>query len=609
MPARNVILKGINILDEPVCDLILSKLESYQGAYPLSVADRWRFMDRITTALLNDFSKEHEIANLDEAKRFEHFAAFLAVSRHYAETFDTADVVVGNGDAGLDAIGIIVNGTVVTEVDTIEELAKHNNYLDVTFVFVQAERSASFDGSRIGTFGFGVTDFFNPTPKLKRNDDVQAAAEIMSAIYDRSAKFTRGNPVCRLYYVTTGKWVGDTNLEARRQAAIGDLRGLGIFRDIDLVPVDAEHIHRLYLQTKNAIQREFTFADRTTVPDIEGVTEAYIGLLPASQFVSILRDDDGEITKSIFYDNVRDWQDYNPVNTEIRDTLLAPGKARFALMNNGITIIAKSLQTTGDKFKMEDFQIVNGCQTSHVLFDQKDKIDDTVKIPLRLICTQDETIIKNIIRATNRQTEVKVEQFLAADDFQKKLEEYFKTFSNGKRLYYERRSRQYADQSIEKTRIVTPSNLIKAYAAMFLEQPHRTTRNYAALRESVGREIFAPKERPEAYYLSAFAAYRLEFYFRNGKLEPKYKPARYQFLLAVRLAASSERPPKSSENSIEKYCDPILETLWDADKAEELFAKAKETVEAAAKQSPQGKFSDIVRTEPFTTKVKSLLAN
>jgi hypothetical protein len=122
------------------------------------------------------------------------------------------------------------------------------------------------------------------------------------------------------------------------------------------------------------------------VPEIAGVTQAYIGLLPASQFISILRDEDGEITKSIFYDNVHDWQDYNPVNTEIRATLASPAKAGFALMNNSITIIAKSLQTTGDKFNMEDFQIVNGCQTSHVLFDQRDQLDDSVKIPLRLIC-------------------------------------------------------------------------------------------------------------------------------------------------------------------------------------------------------------------------------
>jgi AIPR protein len=338
------------------------------------------------------------------------------------------------------------------------------------------------------------------------------------------------------------------------------------------------------------------------VPEIAGVSQAYIGLLPASQFISILRDEDGEITKSIFYDNVRDWQDYNPVNSEIRATLGSPAKAGFALMNNGITIIAKSLQTTGDKFNMEDFQIVNGCQTSHVLFDQREQLDDSVKIPLRLICTQDEALIKDIIRATNRQTEVKVEQFLAADDFQKKLEEYFKSFPNGKRLYYERRSRQYADQNIEQTRIVTVPNLVKAYAAMFLELPHRTVRGYATLRESVGKDSFVPGQRLEPYYLSAFAAYRLEFYFRNLRLDPKYKLARYQLLLALRLAATPERPPRPNENAMEKYCEPILEQLWDLDKSDGLLAKATDVI---AKVSG-GQFErDVLHSEPFTKNVRA----
>jgi hypothetical protein len=405
-----------------------------------------------------------------------------------------------------------------------------------------------------------------------------------------------------LYYVNTGKWTGDANLEARRQHVVNDLKDQGIFRGVDFVPVDADLLQKFYLQTKNAVQREFIFADRTTVPEIAGVTQAYIGLLPASQFISILRDEDGEITKSIFYDNVRDWQDYNPVNSEIRATLGSPAKAGFALMNNGITIIAKSLQTTGDKFNMEDFQIVNGCQTSHVLFDQRAQLNDSVKIPLRLICTQDETLIKDIIRATNRQTEVKVEQFLAADDFQKKLEEYFKSFPNGKRLYYERRSRQYADQNIEQTRIVTVPNLVKAYAAMFLELPHRTVRGYATLRESVGKDSFVPGQRLEPYYLSAFAAYRLEFYFRNLRLDPKYKLARYQLLLALRLAATLERPPKPSENAMEKYCEPILEQLWDLEKSDRLLLKAIEVIAEVS----GGQFErDLLHSEPFTKNVRT----
>src|SRR5262249_42925483 len=149
---------------------------------------------------------------------------------------------------------------------------------------------------------------------------------------------------------------------------------------------------------------------------------------------------DGDIIKTIFYDNVRDWQTYNPVNSEIRETLDSAHKDRFVLMNNGITIIARTLRPTGNRFYIEDFQVVNGCQTSHVLADSREKADDSVMIPLRLIGTQDEDVIRSIIHATNRQTEVKREQFLAITDFAKKLELFFQSFPNGRKLFYERRS-------------------------------------------------------------------------------------------------------------------------------------------------------------------------
>jgi len=58
-----------------------------------------------------------------------------------------------------------------------------------------------------------VQEFFNPEPKQPRNERVTNAA----AIYTPSSKFKRGNPVCRLYYVTTGRWIGDAGLEARRK--------------------------------------------------------------------------------------------------------------------------------------------------------------------------------------------------------------------------------------------------------------------------------------------------------------------------------------------------------------------------------------------------------
>ena len=105
-------------------------------------------------------------------------------------------------------------------------------------------------------------------------------------------------------------------------------------------------------------------------------------------------------------------------------------------------MIAKTVRATGNKFHIEDYQIVNGCQTSHVLFDNRNLLDDSVVVPLRLIATDDEDVTASIVKATNRQTEVKEEQLIALSDFQKKIEAYFQTFPAGERLYYERRSRQ-----------------------------------------------------------------------------------------------------------------------------------------------------------------------
>lgn len=443
-----------------------------------------RPMDRITKSLLDEFTRDSGISALPENERFEHFPSYLNVGRHVSETFDTGDVVTGSvGDTGIDAIAVVINGTLATDPEIVAELNDLNGYLDVTFVFVQAERSSGFDTAKIGQFGFGVQDFFKDEPTLKRNSAISDAAATMAAVYDRSSRFKRGNPICRLYYVTTGKWTNDPNLEARRAAVKQDLEELRLFRDVEFTPVDADGIQRLYSQAKNAIAREFSFADRTVVPEIPGVTEAYIGLLPATEYLGLVRDETGDIIKSLFYDNVRDWQEYNPVNSEMRETLASDeARLRFALMNNGITIIAKTIRSTGNKIFMEDYQVVNGCQTSHVLHEQSHHLDSSVMVPLRLIATQDEAVVSAIIKATNRQTEVKQEQLIALSDFQKKLELFFKSFDNGRKLYYERRLKQYnSTAGIEKTRIVTPANLIRAFASMFLEEPHRTTRTFSRL--------------------------------------------------------------------------------------------------------------------------------
>lgn len=153
---------------------------------------------------------------------------------------------------------------------------------------------------------------------------------------------------------------------------------------------------------------------------------------------------------------------------------------------------------------------------------------------------------------------------------------------------------------IEKTRIVTPSSVIRAFAATFLSEPHSTTRSYGSLRERVGKEIFAASHKPDPYYVAAYMLYRLEYLFRNQRLDSKYKPARYHILLAARILAKLAPLPKPNANEMEKYCAALSDIVWDSSKAEKLLLRAAKAVESVAK----GNFDrDNIRTLPFTQQI------
>lgn len=563
-------------------------------------------MDLITKSMLKEFCGSHGYAGISEDKQFEFFVTHLITNRLQIDSVDPSDVVAGGGaDTALDAICIVVNGAIVLEVHQIEELASQNNFLDVTFVFIQAERSPSFNGGKIGEIGFGVEEFFKESPTIPQNDSVKQAASIMRAIFDKGSLFKRGNPVCQIFYATTGKWANDKHLVSRCSSVVTALDGLALFREVEFTPLGADALQKMYRESQNSISREFTFVERTVIPEIAGVKEAYLGFLPADVYLGLITDESGNLIKSIFYDNVRDFQDYNDVNKGIQATISDEGlRARFVLMNNGITIITKTLRGTGNRFTIEDYQIVNGCQTSHVLYDCRDKLDKSMMVPVRVISTRDEEVIGSIIKATNRQTQVKEEQLLALTEFQKKLEEFFNSFENGKKLYFERRPCQYNNlPGIEKTRIITRSNLLQAFTAMILEEPHQVTRSTRVIREQIGKSIFGEDHKLEPYYMSAFGLYRLEYFFRNQVIEASLKPARHHILLAFRLLANSQQPPdKRNSHEMARYCNELLPKLWDASVAESLFTEATSIIR---KLTGSVISRDSIRTLGFTDKLKA----
>lgn len=528
---------------------------------------------------MSSFLQSQEFPPQNDAEDFEKFAAYSILRKVYGHEFDLDDILIGAGDdTGIDALAIIVNGSLVNTIEDIKELEEKNNYLDVSYIFIQAKTSSSFDAAYMGTFCRGVEDFFLDTFKLRRNEKICHKVELHNFLMERVISFT-SNPQCIYYYVSTGYW--DDSLSDQKNILDNTknvLTKASLFSNVSYKVCGANEINTLYKESTKQLSVQILFSSKATLPPIPSVQSSHIGVLPISEFRKLILDDDGYM-RNVYEDNIRDFQELsNPVNRKISETIEGESFL-FPLLNNGITIVADKIKQSGDTLILYDYQIVNGCQTSNIIAHHcKNSGLMNLLVPVKIIETNDEATKNKITFATNNQTPVKREQFAALTQFQRTLEDYYNAASEEPRIVYERRSNQYASSAdIRKARIISISSQIKSFAAMFLRWPHRVTSYYGELTKNIAKpdsEIFNPKHHPLTYYLSGLAFYRLETLFKNASLPSELKKIRYFILLGFLLSVIRGKFNKQefiSARANEKKLAPLREMLSRAEESGKLF--------------------------------------
>jgi hypothetical protein len=566
-------------------------------------------VDRIVKSLTDAFAQEQGITALDESTQFEAFVANATLSSYYDDDFNPLDFVIGaGGDLGVDVAAILINGDLLLDAADIGLAVRASRQLDVKFIFAQAKRTESFQASVFTELADNLRHIFKEeTLRYPANADLVNLKQAITTVFSDISKFTNGLPEIIVRYVTTGA-VGDTLLEEKRQSAVKVLDATNYFDSVTVEAVGARQLRDQHQAATAAVAAAFTMDKRLTLPRMPGVTQAFIGVLSAKEMVRILTDASGGIRKSLFFDNVRDFQDFNPVNLEIMASLNdAVRRNQFSVLNNGITIVTRDLKLAGDDFALKDFQIVNGCQTCHVLFHSRSQLTDDVHVSLRIVQSHDEDVIAGITAATNRQTAVTDDDLAAREQFQKDLEALFTTFPSGEELYYERRSKQYAEQDVERTRIVTRSQLVRTFASMFLDEPARAGRYVRELREARKADLFNPIQNPLAYYTSAAAYYRIEWLLRNRRIDRRYSPARYQLLAAMKLRVIGDGPLPAGDRKSKVKCDKLLKVIWDSQAAEDLIKELLPVIDDAVSEETPGipLTRDTVRTRSFTDRLKA----
>lgn len=570
-------------------------------------------MNRVITSYLQKFCLEHSFEDLSEADQFELFVNFCIVNQLIPDQFDPRDMTTSSDDNGIDGLAVLIDGYLATTAEAATSVFKglgKRRSVFVQYIFVQSKRSEGFDLGEMLKLGAGVSSLVQ-SKDLPADELLAEFIGIHEVIVKNLSNVDNGRPTCSLYYATTGRWNETSGLRDRAiEPTVSQLKQTAFFHNVLYEPVDNERLIGLWVRAREPISATFQVKGAVPLPAIANVVEAYLALAPAIDFVNnVLSDKDGHLKLGVFEQNVRSFLgDENRVNSRMRESLVSKDQHdRFAINNNGITIISPDVRVQSDRISVTDYQIVNGCQTSHTLYRNRSLLSENVWIPIKVIEANAEDVISQVVESTNSQTNVDEAQFLSIRPFSRRVENYFDAFDASdldkeRRLYFERRTNQYSGEEIGKARIFDIPKLARCVAAMFYDIPHIAYMYPTSVLRERANTFYRVEHKERAYYVAALALYRLELALGNNYVPRKYQSYKWHMLMLVKYLVAGPETPKLENGRIEAYCEKIEDALGKGGKASAPpfldAAKILEHVGMASRDRRKGQpYSDEIKIE------------
>lgn len=187
----------------------------------------------------------------------------------------------------------------------------------------------------------------------------------------------------------------------------------------------------------------------------DGDVRGLIASIDAASFIDLITSSDtGTIKRHIFDDNLRVFLgEKGGFNPAIIGTATSDDSYLFWYLNNGITITCQNYSynkgQTNPTLRFEDFQIVNGAQTSHSLLEAKRLSDDNlsnVVLMVRVYATDRKDIVERVAVATNSQARIQSRDLKANNAILVKLEIALKE----KGYFFERKRNMYVNEPSER---------------------------------------------------------------------------------------------------------------------------------------------------------------
>jgi hypothetical protein len=420
-------------------------------------------------------------------------------------------LVDGPKDAGIDAAYVFINKNLIREDFNFSTVKQP---VEIELCIIQVKNQEGFKESPVDKLSASL-------PLLLDHSQTQASLEALfkppvvrifksffSAMTNLAAEFPKVS--IRIYYCCKGSEPNGV-IKAKEASLIATLKTK--FTNVDFINFGAQELYERSGNQKRIVK------DLATVGTPLSATNSYVALSKLSDYIDMISDEYENLITPMFEANVRAYQGEVEVNKEIQTSLSVPTSGvDFWWLNNGVTIVADQAQFMNNKLTIENPLIVNGLQTSHVLHYSRETLpqDDGRLLLVRVIVEKDREKRDEIIRATNRQTNIKHSSFRATEPIHREIEDYLLSIG----YYYDRRKNLHKREGRPANKIISIDRLSQAALSVLRQEPHtaRARPTTAIKEEKDYLEIFSGdriKHPLEMYGVIVRLLICVEDYFRS----------------------------------------------------------------------------------------------
>lgn len=263
---------------------------------------------------------------------------------------------------------------------------------------------------------------------------------------------------------------------------------------------------------------------------VDKETKAVIAPIKAQELVKL----HGVSDQSLFIFNVRGPLGKTQVNRDIIKSIKDTKTHKlFPLFHNGITIICASLEDDKNTIKINDYYVVNGCQSLNSLYENRNTLTDELRILTKFIkMNVNSPLSEQVTRYSNNQNGVKARDFQANNAIQIRLQnEFGQYYAN--QYFFEIKRGEIHDKGI----LISNEDAGLYLMSFDLKEPWATHRKYQVFEEKYATLFARPEVSADRIVLCHVIMEIIDEFSEKleNKLFAKYALTKRAILYMVRL--------------------------------------------------------------------------